>query len=178
MIYPISFRMQLSPEGHSSELLFSSILLTPAPVWLCVFLSLWCSSLVGRGYKSLCRSQSSPSKLYTWPRRCCFHLKLVQYFYIMWSTIKFHISNFAGEKKMIYHIFILITAKICWGQSSSHATGRSCELHHPFLSHLGLSAFIYCYIYSARVFMHAHPFLLWITFSLYLAHASYLFLPI
>ena len=37
MIHPASFRMQLSPEGHSSELLFSSILLTPVPVWaLCV----------------------------------------------------------------------------------------------------------------------------------------------
>ena len=56
---------------------------SPASSWpqclsgLCVFLSLWCSSFVGRGYKSLCRSQSSPGKLYTWPRRCCFHLKLV-----------------------------------------------------------------------------------------------------
>ena len=99
MIHPISFRMQLSPEHHSSEWLFSSSCLTPAPVWLCVFLSWWCSSFVGRGYRSLCKSQNSPGKLYTWPRRCCFHLKLVQHFYIMWSTIKFRISNFAIEKK-------------------------------------------------------------------------------
>lgn len=35
------------------------------------------------------------SKLHTWPRRCC----LLETGPILWSTIKFHISNFAGEKK-------------------------------------------------------------------------------
>lgn len=97
-------------------------------------------------------------------------------YYVIYHKIPYF--QLCYREKMIYHIFILITAKILWGQSSSHATGRSCEVHHPFLSHLGLSAFIYCYVYNAHVCMHAHPFLSWITFSLYLAHSSYLFLPV
>lgn len=144
MIYPISFRMQLSQRVTLLSC-FSPASSDPSA---CGFV---CSS-----HCDAVHLWAEVIKVYAGATVAVANFILAQKVLfsfetgpILWSTIKFHISNFAGEKKNDLPHFILITGKICWGQSSSHATGRSCEVHH-------LSCLTWVYQLSYTVIFTAH----------------------
>lgn len=160
------------PRGHSSEPLFPG---NPDPsTCLGLHVPLTVMQFICRQRLQMWVQESDqPWQTLYLARRCCFHFKLVRFFYIMWFTIKFQISSFAGEEKKICHIFTWPKSfgaeQHLWNRQA--LSGQPPSLVSPlWVYQLSLSIIFIEYVCAC---MHMFPLLSQRAICLCLAHSSY-----